>query len=82
MILYKLLVPIVRIIINVLFKVELNNWESIPKEDGLIICANHWSNWDPFFISVFFPQEIHWMAKKELFKNPILKFLLKKCRSF
>lgn len=52
--------------------------ENFPKlEDGAyIVVANHKSYLDPLILSILFPRQIHWMAKRELFDNPILRAIL------
>lgn len=51
--------------------------ENIPKKGPVLLYANHPSAWDMFLIAVFMKRKVHYMAKVELFKNPILAFLLK-----
>ncbi len=45
--------------------------ENIPKEGAVIIAPNHKSNFDPPAIGVCSPRIIHYMAKEELFRNPV-----------
>ena len=44
-------------------------WENIPSEP-VILAANHSSYLDPFLLTVLYPYQIRFIAKKELFKNP------------
>ncbi|MCD6412920.1 MAG: 1-acyl-sn-glycerol-3-phosphate acyltransferase [Elusimicrobia bacterium] len=44
---------------------------------GAILCSNHISNWDPPMIAASTNKIINFMAKKELFANPALSFLLR-----
>ena len=58
-------------------------FRSIP-EGSALVCANH-SKWlDPFLVVVAFGKQhhIHVMAKVELFRVPVLGFLLRKVESF
>ncbi len=58
--------------------------EHIPEEGPLIICANH-INWqDPAAIGSALPHRlrIKFMAKKELFRNPVIAFFLRKAGAF
>ena len=50
--------------------------ENIPDGEGYILCANHTSMTDPFFMVTIFKQQIYFMAKIELFKNPVLRAVL------
>lgn len=45
--------------------------EHIPPEGAVIIAPNHKSNFDPPAIGLCSPRVIHYMAKEELFKNPL-----------
>lgn len=44
----------------------------IPKEGACIVCSNHMSWWDPVLVASLTPRVIHFMAKKELFRIPII----------
>ena len=62
-----------------LFRIHSHDSENEPgEEDGpYIICANHTSNADPVFLCVATDlQQPHFMAKKELFKVPIVNKLV------
>lgn len=51
--------------------------ENIPDEGGFILCANHVHMRDPLFLAVRLPKRhFTFLAKAELFKNPILGFLI------
>ena len=64
-------------IVKVLFNIRVVNPENEPEEGGCLICANHVSASDPVIICYAFKKnQAHFMAKKELFKIPLLKNLL------
>ena len=46
--------------------------DKIPVEGPLIIASNHVSNWDPILLGAACPRELFFLAKEELFRNPIL----------
>ncbi len=73
---YKIVQFILGIILRPLFLFEIRGQENIPEYDGYILCANHKSNWDPIFLAISIDNPINFMAKKELFENPILAWLL------
>lgn len=52
--------------------------ENIPKEGPVVFCANHMAVRDPIFIAAACKREIAFIGKKELFKVPVLGWLLKK----
>lgn len=49
---------------------------NVPRNDGCIIVANHLHNLDPLLISIACPRPLHYMAKVELMKVPVLGKLL------
>ena len=57
--------------------------EKLPKS-GVLLCPNHASNWDPVLLGLKLPvnYRLHVMAKEELFKNPILGWIIRKLGAF
>jgi 1-acyl-sn-glycerol-3-phosphate acyltransferase len=51
--------------------------ERIPASGPVIVACNHVSNWDPIFVGLGCPREVHFLAKRELFKNPFLAWLIR-----
>ncbi|MFC4404336.1 lysophospholipid acyltransferase family protein [Gracilibacillus xinjiangensis] len=64
------------------YKVQSIGIENIPKTGPVIICSNHISNFDPPIVGITCPRDIHFLAKEELFKNPIFGFILKNVHAF
>ncbi|MBW6515859.1 MAG: 1-acyl-sn-glycerol-3-phosphate acyltransferase [Candidatus Cloacimonetes bacterium] len=56
---------------RIVHKERLADWNTC------IIAANHISYFDPPFIGSILPQEIYYLAKYELFKNPIFGSILR-----
>ncbi len=71
---------ILKIIFNFIFTLffrwQVKGMENIPQDGGVIIAANHISNFDPLIIGVPLKRKIHFMAKEELFVNPILRYFI------
>ena len=66
--------------VTFLFRIHTHDADNEPRdEDGpYIICSNHTSNADPVFLcAATSRQQPHFMAKKELFKVPLLSSLVK-----
>jgi 1-acyl-sn-glycerol-3-phosphate acyltransferase len=61
---------------HALFRYRVVGAEHVPRTGGLIVAANHISNFDPPLLGVGVPRPVSYMAKKELFAMPILKQLL------
>lgn len=56
--------------------------EHVPPRGSFIIAGNHASNLDPFLIGLSFNRRISYMAKDSLFRNRILRFLLRRVEAF
>ncbi|WP_082393678.1 lysophospholipid acyltransferase family protein [Bacillus sp. JCM 19034] len=56
--------------------------ENVPKEDGVLLCCNHISNLDPPLLGSYLKRNVHYMAKRELFENRFLNWLLTKLNAF
>lgn len=54
-----------------MFRPKIIGSENLPASGGFILSANHVSNWDPPILATFIEREVCYMAKEELFKNPI-----------
>lgn len=65
-----------------LFRIEIIGLEHFPKEGSVLLCSNHINNFDPPVVGITAPRPIAFMAKEELFKRPLLRFLLKKLNAF
>ena len=70
---YQLLArPVLRI-----FRVRVEGAENLPDEGGYLYCSNHICLFDPILICAAAHTKVHYMAKKELFKIPLLSSLIK-----
>lgn len=80
---YVLAYYVVGLIIRILHPVTIEGMEKLP-DHGVLLCANHSSNWDPLIIGLYLPKNyrLHAMAKAELFKNPILGWMFRKLGAF
>ena len=80
---YKIAVPLIKAYADVHFSISCYGRENIPKEKGrLIIACNHISFADPAVIISRFPYSIHFIAKSELFENPVTAFFLSNLNAF
>ena len=63
-------------LLKVLFQLETQGLENIPAEGNAILASNHFSFLDHFLLPVVVDRDITFIAKSELFENPIWGFLL------
>ena len=64
------------------FKGYLIGRENIPQKDAFIMVSNHGSLLDPPLLGHALGRNISFMAKAELFKIPILGFVIKACGAY
>lgn len=67
---------------KILFRAEIIGRENLPAEGPVIVAANHMSNWDPPLLATFLPRPISYMAKEELFTNPVFGAAIRQCHAF
>ncbi len=72
-------------VFRMIYKLEFKGLENVPSEsDGrYIVAINHTSAFDPVFVSM--PKQVpplHFMAKVELFKNPVVGWVIKHLYGF
>ena len=61
-----------RLLLRILSKTTVSGLHNVPRQGAFIVVSNHLNNADPPVITNTIPRRIYWMAKKELFANPIL----------
>lgn len=67
---------------HLLFHVTEEGAENVPKQGGYLLVANHICLKDPFLLAQGLDRQVFFMAKKEFFSNPVLRFFLKKVGAF
>ncbi|MEH6906926.1 lysophospholipid acyltransferase family protein [Neobacillus drentensis] len=65
-----------------LYRVEAIGLEHFPKEGGVLLCSNHIHNFDPIIVGIMAPRPVHYMAKEEIFRVPVLGNIVRKCNAF
>ena len=71
----KILKTIANFILRIIYRIEIIGEENIPKDRACIICANHIHALDGPVITLCGKEKLHFMAKAELFKNPVYNWL-------
>ena len=74
---------LVGLICRILHPTSVEGMEHLPAS-GALLCPNHASNWDPILVALRLPinYRLHIMAKEELFRYPLLGWLLPKVGAF
>lgn len=76
MILYPWVDAVSRPLMNRLYRIDRLGSELIPTSGPVVLAANHESILDPFFLATVTPRPVHFFAKAELFRIPVLRQVL------
>ena len=68
--------------VRFLYRVEVTGREHVPATGACILAANHESIADPFILGVATTREIRFMAKIELFGNPVVGAVMRSLGTF
>ena len=68
--------------LKLVYRLEVYGKENIPKNNEYIVAPNHLSTLDPPMIAAILPRPVAFMAKKELFENPFMRWWLDWLGSF
>lgn len=60
--------------LKLVYRIEINGLENVPKDNNYIVCPNHLSTLDPPLMVAVMPRSVAFMAKKELFDIPFLRW--------
>ena len=66
-----------RVTLRLFADLEVIDSENVPPFGPLIIVANHQSNLDPPMIVSTVPRRVRFLAKRDIFKGPIVSWLLR-----
>lgn len=74
--LYKVAASICKGLLRLLYKTEIEGDVSLSSVTGCIVYANHTCLLDPVVMGGFTVRQIRFMAKGELYKNKLFKYIL------
>lgn len=80
--LYRFLQIVFRLLFYTVFRTRVYGRENIPKDGAVILAANHASNIDPPLMASLIERPVSYMAKIELFENPIFGAAIRRCHAF
>ncbi|HEY8465815.1 MAG TPA: lysophospholipid acyltransferase family protein [Solirubrobacterales bacterium] len=71
----------VRVLVTPIALFPYRTWalgtEHVPKSGPVVLAPNHFSNMDHFFLGVYIRRKVQFMAKSQLFSNPILNYIFR-----
>jgi 1-acyl-sn-glycerol-3-phosphate acyltransferase len=76
--LYNLIDIVAHPILRSGFGFSVTGAEHVPRTGGVIVAVNHASNYDPVLVGIACPRQLAFIAKIELFKNPVLRMLFRR----
>lgn len=80
--LYSLCTSLYRVFSRILHPFTVEGAQNVPLTGKVIVCANHLSLQDPMALATYIKRKMHFMAKKELFKNKLFGKLLSALGAF
>ena len=70
---------LVRIVLTppclLLYRFRAIGAENVPRTGPVILAPNHFSQWDHFFSGLYLRRKVQFMAKSQLFANPVIEFI-------
>lgn len=73
---------LVKTALTPLYRFEVTGTEKFPDQGGILLCSNHIHALDPPVVGMTSPRTVHFMAKEELFKLPVLGRILPQVNAF
>lgn len=60
--------------LKLIYRIRVEGLENVPKDNAYIVCPNHLSTLDPPMMVAIMPRSVSFMAKKELFDIPFIRW--------
>jgi 1-acyl-sn-glycerol-3-phosphate acyltransferase len=80
--LYAIGYHLCRWIARIFFAFSVEGQEHVPESGPVILAPNHVSYLDPVVVGIAVTRRVHFMAKKELFRNPLLGWFLRGLQAY
>ncbi|WP_202080030.1 lysophospholipid acyltransferase family protein [Caldalkalibacillus salinus] len=80
--LYHIFRGLFRVFFRLFYRYEVVGNEHIPSTGPVMLCCNHISNLDPPILGCGTDRKVSFMAKQELFKIPVVSFLIRSFGAF
>lgn len=80
---YRIARYVVKIVLSLFGFLKVYDKEKLPEEDGYVLACTHTGWVDILWLGIsIYPTQIHYMAKKELFKTKFLNWLMRGLNAF
>lgn len=74
--LYRLLQTFCQFVMRVVYDYKAYGRENVPRQGGVLLAANHESFFDPILVALLKDRQLSFLARSDLFKNPIFSRLI------
>ena len=65
-----------RLVAGIFWKFRAFGLENIPRTGGVLLASNHQSFLDPVLVAMVLSREMHFMARRTLFRNPAFRAII------
>jgi 1-acyl-sn-glycerol-3-phosphate acyltransferase len=79
---YYIIKCVAKLVIFLTTSFKIQGKENIPQEGPLLIVSNHLSVGDPVFIGTIMRRKVIFMAKEEIFRNPLAGYFIRQFGAF
>ncbi|MDR6224525.1 lysophospholipid acyltransferase family protein [Desmospora profundinema] len=79
---YRLFRQLFRMLFFCLYRWEVTGKEKVPAQGPVVVCCNHINNLDPPLVGSALKRQVRFMAKEELFKIPVISWLIRRFGAF
>jgi 1-acyl-sn-glycerol-3-phosphate acyltransferase len=73
---------LVRLVLRLFYRFRVDGGDHEPASGPLLIVSNHVSDLDPLVVGTALRRRVHFMAKVELFRPPVLRWWIRACGGF
>lgn len=67
-----------RVVTKLFYRIKVSGQENIPRQGGFILASNHLSYFDPLLVGSWATRQVYFLAKQELFQNPVLGSIIRR----
>lgn len=71
-----------RLLFSTVYRWRVIGAENVPAQGAVILCSNHINLLDPPLVGSGIERQVHFMAKEELFRIPVISFLITQFGAF
>ncbi|MBR6728575.1 MAG: 1-acyl-sn-glycerol-3-phosphate acyltransferase [Clostridia bacterium] len=80
--LFRVIRKLIKGFLHAIFRIKIHGKENCPMIGAVIFALNHKSNWDGLIAATLLPRQVELMAKKELFRVPVIGAIVKWAGAF